>query len=165
MDTFSLINAAELRLSSGSKSEPPSRPQVEWSKQKPYFGTDLQRNVSVELGKSAYLTCRVFERGDKTVSKKMFTCLSICILFPSSINQLSLFCHWFVGDLECIWTRCAFLPDTQAHFYDEWLRNNNINTKDNLNSIYKLHWRCNFKSKEEKKSCLCGSSLTCFHWY
>lgn len=67
--SMSLVSAGELRLSSGSKNEPPSRPQVEWSKQKPYFGTDLQRDVSVELGKSAYLTCRVFERGDKTVSK------------------------------------------------------------------------------------------------
>lgn len=57
----------ELRVS-GSKSEPPSRPSVDWSKQRPYFGKDIQRNVSVELGKTAYLTCKVFELGDKTVS-------------------------------------------------------------------------------------------------
>lgn len=62
-----LMPMNELRVS-GSKSEPPSRPSVDWSKQRPYFGPDMVRNVSVELGKTAYLTCKVFELGDKTVS-------------------------------------------------------------------------------------------------
>lgn len=60
--------AALLLAVSGSKSEPPSRPSSDWSKQRPYFGSDMQRDVSVELGKTAYLTCKVFELGDKTVS-------------------------------------------------------------------------------------------------
>lgn len=62
-----LMPINELRVS-GSKSEPPSRPSVDWSKQRPYFGPDMVRNVSVELGKTAYLTCKVYELGDKTVS-------------------------------------------------------------------------------------------------
>lgn len=63
----SLLPLNELRMS-GSKNEPPSRPSVDWSKQRPYFGPDMVRNVSVELGKTAYLTCKVYELGDKTVS-------------------------------------------------------------------------------------------------
>lgn len=63
----SLLPSNELRMS-GSKNEPPSRPSVDWSKQRPYFGPDMVRNVSVELGKTAYLTCKVYELGDKTVS-------------------------------------------------------------------------------------------------
>lgn len=62
-----LMPINELRVS-GSKSEPPSRPSVDWSKQRPYFGPDIQRNVTVELGKTGYLTCKVYELGDKTVS-------------------------------------------------------------------------------------------------
>lgn len=56
---------------SGSKSEPPSRPPVDWSKQRPYFGNDMLRNVSVELGRKATLVCKVYELGDKTVSTKV----------------------------------------------------------------------------------------------
>lgn len=59
----------ELRVS-GSKNEPPSRPTVDWSRQRPHFGPDIQRNVSVELGKTAYLTCKVLDLGDKTVSSR-----------------------------------------------------------------------------------------------
>jgi len=62
-----LAASNELRLS-GSKSEPPSRPSVDWSRKRPHFGQDMARNVSVELGKTAYLTCKVYELGDKTVS-------------------------------------------------------------------------------------------------
>lgn len=62
-----LMPISELRVS-GSKLEPPSRPTVDWSKQRPYFGQQVERNVSVELGKTAHLTCKVFELGDKTVS-------------------------------------------------------------------------------------------------
>ena len=57
----------ELRVS-GSKLEPPSRPSQDWSKQRPYFGPNPQKNLSVELGKTAHLVCKVFELGDKTVS-------------------------------------------------------------------------------------------------
>lgn len=57
----------EVRVA-GSKLEPPSRPSVDWSKQRPYFGSNIERNISVELGKTAHLTCKVFELGDKTVS-------------------------------------------------------------------------------------------------
>ena len=57
----------------GSLSEPPSRPSVDWSKKRPHFGPDEaatgQRNVSVELGKTARLTCKVLDLGDKTVSE------------------------------------------------------------------------------------------------
>jgi len=70
----------ELRVS-GSKNEPPSRPSVDWSKQRPYFGTDFQKNITVELGQTAYLTCKVFELGDKTVSssgRTLQTDLSHC---------------------------------------------------------------------------------------
>lgn len=31
----------------------------------------MMRNVSVELGKTAYLSCKVFELGDKTVSNSL----------------------------------------------------------------------------------------------
>ena len=62
--------AAELRAVGGSKSEPPSRPAADWSRQRPHFAQDTQRNVSVELGKTAYLTCTVLELGDKTVSSR-----------------------------------------------------------------------------------------------
>lgn len=67
LSVASLLPSNELRMS-GSKNEPPSRPSVDWSKQRPYFGPDMVRNVSVELGKTAYLTCKVYELGDKTVS-------------------------------------------------------------------------------------------------
>lgn len=65
-----LMPINELRVS-GSKLEPPSRPSVDWSKQKPYFGPNIERSVSVELGKTAHLACKVFDLGDKTVSTKI----------------------------------------------------------------------------------------------
>lgn len=74
-----LMPINELRVS-GSKNEPPSRPTVDWSKQRPYFG-DLEHNVSVELGRTARLTCKVFELGDKTVSRRQLDVerVSVCL--------------------------------------------------------------------------------------
>ena len=34
----------------------------------PNFDTDLRQNVVALIGRTAYLTCRVFDRGNKTVS-------------------------------------------------------------------------------------------------
>ncbi|KAG9509143.1 hypothetical protein GZH46_02347, partial [Fragariocoptes setiger] len=60
-----LLPINELRVS-GSKAEPPSRPTVDWSRHtKPYFGPNIVRNVSIELGKTAYLSCKVHDLGDK----------------------------------------------------------------------------------------------------
>lgn len=76
----------ELQRVSGSKSEPPSRPSQDWSKQRPYFGPDMVRNVSVELGKTAYLTCKVYELGDKIVSFPLQVLFSLA---TQLINTLS----------------------------------------------------------------------------
>lgn len=74
----------ELRVS-GSKLEPPSRPSQDWSKQRPSFGKSIQTNVNVELGKTAHLTCTVFDLGDKTVSS-----LPPSPLSPLPLNSLFL---------------------------------------------------------------------------
>jgi hypothetical protein len=41
----------------------------------PYFDPLTQRNVTALVGKSAYLTCRVRNLGNKTVSKIVVDCM------------------------------------------------------------------------------------------
>lgn len=122
----SLVAANELRVS-GSKSEPPSRPTVDWSKQRPHFGQDMQRNVSVELGKTAYLTCKVFDLGDKTVS------ISGLLLLIKSI-QLNLVCFTLVcrpnnndDDFDCHSSMGKVTHICAAH--DELLLRNSASLK------------------------------------
>lgn len=85
-----------LSLLRGSKNEPPSRPPVDRSKRKPYFGTEISQEVNVELGATAHLTCQVFELGDKTVSaqlKHIYTVynLNYFNISSSPLNIISLF--------------------------------------------------------------------------
>ncbi|KAK4336948.1 hypothetical protein RND71_043520 [Anisodus tanguticus] len=55
-------------IHTGSKLEPPSRPSFNWddSQYKPYFDEVLPRNITSQLGKSAYLHCAIRELGDRT---------------------------------------------------------------------------------------------------
>lgn len=56
-----------------------------WSE--PYFDATLPRNVTALSGKSAYLSCRVINLGNKTVSTKWFfdVCLGILLLFGGRV--------------------------------------------------------------------------------
>jgi hypothetical protein len=48
---------------------PPPPPPPSIGRNEPYFDTLTPRNVTALVGKSAYLTCRVRNLGNKTVSK------------------------------------------------------------------------------------------------
>lgn len=54
----------------GSSGEPPSRPTAYWDD--PHFGprfdNSTERNVTAQLGKSAFLHCKIRQLGDRTVS-------------------------------------------------------------------------------------------------
>ncbi|XP_076356132.1 neurotrimin-like [Tachypleus tridentatus] len=53
------------------KEEPPSRPNSHFTSDgynQPYFGNNTERNVTVQLGKTAYLNCKINQLGDRTVS-------------------------------------------------------------------------------------------------
>ncbi|XP_076305037.1 neurotrimin-like [Tachypleus tridentatus] len=54
------------------KEEPPSRPNSHLTSgdgyNQPYFGNNTDRNVTVQLGKTAYLNCKINQLGDRTVS-------------------------------------------------------------------------------------------------
>ncbi|XP_067127854.1 tyrosine-protein kinase receptor TYRO3-like [Centruroides vittatus] len=54
----------------GSKAEPPSRPNSYWDDPhyRPYFDNSTERNITAQLGKAAYLHCRIRQLGDRTVS-------------------------------------------------------------------------------------------------
>lgn len=54
----------------GSKVEPPSRPNSYWDDPhyRPSFDNTTERNVTAQLGKTAYLHCRIRQLGDRTVS-------------------------------------------------------------------------------------------------
>lgn len=51
-----------------------------WSE--PYFDTTLPQNVTALAGKSAYLSCRVINLGNKTVRtrKPLAICIRLCVL-------------------------------------------------------------------------------------
>ncbi|XP_015924559.1 uncharacterized protein [Parasteatoda tepidariorum] len=53
----------------GSKAEPPSRPNSYWDDPhyRPYFDNSTERNVTAQLGKTAYLHCKIRQLGDRTV--------------------------------------------------------------------------------------------------
>lgn len=61
-------------LSDGSTAYP-----IESSITSPYFETDVSNNVTALLGKSAYLSCRVRNLGNKTVSIMFFFFSLICM--------------------------------------------------------------------------------------
>lgn len=54
----------------GSSGEPPSRPSAYWDDPhfRPRFDNSTDRNVTAQLGKSAFLHCRIRQLGDRTVS-------------------------------------------------------------------------------------------------
>ncbi|KAG8192542.1 hypothetical protein JTE90_015177 [Oedothorax gibbosus] len=53
----------------GNKIEPPSRPNSYWDDPhyRPYFDNSTEKNVTAQLGKTAYLHCRIRQLGDRTV--------------------------------------------------------------------------------------------------
>ncbi|CAN7943951.1 unnamed protein product, partial [Ixodes hexagonus] len=56
--------------SNGVVGEPPSRPSAHWDDPhfRPHFDNSTDRNVTAQLGKSAFLHCRIGQLGDRTVS-------------------------------------------------------------------------------------------------
>ncbi|EEC15969.1 conserved hypothetical protein [Ixodes scapularis] len=56
--------------STGVGGEPPSRPSAHWDDPhfRPRFDNSTERNVTAQLGKSAFLRCRITQLGDRTVS-------------------------------------------------------------------------------------------------
>ncbi|KAG0427856.1 hypothetical protein HPB47_025143, partial [Ixodes persulcatus] len=54
--------------STGVGAEPPSRPSVHWDDPhfRPRFDNSTDRNVTAQLGKSAFLRCRIAQLGDRT---------------------------------------------------------------------------------------------------
>lgn len=54
----------------GSSGEPPSRPTAYWDDPhfRPRFDNSTERNVTAQLGKSAFLHCKIRQLGDRTVS-------------------------------------------------------------------------------------------------
>lgn len=64
LDTFSDFD--ELSTTTTTTFPPYTHPQ--WIE--PYFDPTTPRNVTALMGKSAYLSCRVRNLGNKTVSKK-----------------------------------------------------------------------------------------------
>lgn len=66
-------------LTNGVGGEPPSRPSAYWDDPhfRPRFDNSTDRNVTAQLGKSAFLHCRIRQLGDRTVSnisRNMQTC-------------------------------------------------------------------------------------------
>lgn len=57
-------------LTNGVGGEPPSRPSAYWDDPhfRPRFDNSTDRNVTAQLGKSAFLHCRIGQLGDRTVS-------------------------------------------------------------------------------------------------
>ncbi|GFR13219.1 uncharacterized protein TNCT_734451 [Trichonephila clavata] len=53
----------------GNKIEPPSRPNSYWDDPhyRPYFDNSTERNATAQLGKTAYLNCKIRQLGDRTV--------------------------------------------------------------------------------------------------
>ncbi|KAH9370433.1 hypothetical protein HPB48_008679 [Haemaphysalis longicornis] len=62
----------------GSSGEPPSRPSAYWDDPhfRPRFDNSTERNVTAQLGKSAFLHCRIRQLGDRTVSDDVASCSS-----------------------------------------------------------------------------------------
>ncbi|CAN8011436.1 unnamed protein product, partial [Ixodes pacificus] len=58
--------------STGVGGEPPSRPSAHWDDPhfRPRFDNSTDRNVTAQLGKSAFLRCRIAQLGDRTVSSR-----------------------------------------------------------------------------------------------
>ncbi|KAG0417871.1 hypothetical protein HPB47_005316 [Ixodes persulcatus] len=56
--------------SNGVGGEPPSRPSAYWDDPhfRPHFDNSTDRNVTAQLGKSAFLHCRIRQLGDRTAS-------------------------------------------------------------------------------------------------
>ncbi|KAH6939343.1 hypothetical protein HPB50_017280 [Hyalomma asiaticum] len=54
----------------GSSGEPPSRPSAYWDDPhfRPRFDNSTERNVTAQLGKSAFLHCKIRQLGDRTVA-------------------------------------------------------------------------------------------------
>ncbi|KAG0432015.1 hypothetical protein HPB47_021252, partial [Ixodes persulcatus] len=54
--------------SNGVGGEPPSRPSAYWDDPhfRPHFDNSTDRNVTAQLGKSAFLHCRISQLGDRT---------------------------------------------------------------------------------------------------
>ncbi|GFW87936.1 uncharacterized protein TNCV_1360391 [Trichonephila clavipes] len=57
----------------GNKIEPPSRPNSYWDDPhyRPYFDNSTERNATAQLGKTAYLNCKIRQLGDRTVGANM----------------------------------------------------------------------------------------------
>lgn len=66
----SLVTGVGGSSSSSSSGEPPSRPSAYWDDPhfRPRFDNSTERNVTAQLGKSAFLHCRIRQLGDRTVS-------------------------------------------------------------------------------------------------
>ncbi|KAG0431566.1 hypothetical protein HPB47_021665 [Ixodes persulcatus] len=58
--------------STGVGGEPPSRPSAHWDDPhfRPRFDNSTDQNVTAQLGKSAFLHCRIAQLGDRTVSSR-----------------------------------------------------------------------------------------------
>lgn len=54
----------------GSTTQPPFNSFLNPKWNEPYFDTSVPNNVTALVGKSAYLSCRVRNLGNKTVSKQ-----------------------------------------------------------------------------------------------
>ncbi|KAJ4434989.1 hypothetical protein ANN_23561 [Periplaneta americana] len=86
----------------GSPAPPP--PPLPLGRNEPYFDTMTPRNVTALVGKSAYLSCRVRNLGNKTVSNSCvpdFCMRSIsCVWFPKASKQPTTvyILKYYVGD-------------------------------------------------------------------
>ncbi|EEC15554.1 hypothetical protein IscW_ISCW021114 [Ixodes scapularis] len=64
--------AVSWSFSTGVGGEPPSRPSAHWDDPhfRPRFDNSTNRNVTAQLGKSAFLRCRITQLGERTVSPR-----------------------------------------------------------------------------------------------
>lgn len=61
----------------GSTTQPPFNSFLNPKWNEPYFDTNVSNNVTALVGKSAYLSCRVRNLGNKTVSKQIQIVLTV----------------------------------------------------------------------------------------
>ncbi|XP_064474981.1 hemicentin-2-like [Ornithodoros turicata] len=69
-ESTSLLTRTERSYAASAQAEPPSRPKNYWDDPhfRPSFDNSTERNVTAQLGKSAFLHCRIRQLGDRTVS-------------------------------------------------------------------------------------------------